>query len=308
MKRSLARYGVFALVAVLLGSSALMLGAKSSGSKKKGYLIRPKFWEDQKLKYRLEVEGDVRWTPKKPALLWGKVDTEFVFTLTEKAIREDGACIFDLAGERLKSKVDGPEGRVSVSATRSQWEVQREGHRRYIMREKNPLKNPMTVTIGPRGEFRGGTGLAPIARFFVAHMDRKFWDLLTVAPAEEVNVGDKWRADFKLQLPDSRGEPLQVDVEAKVTGWKKYGAHNCLVCELRAKAELKNTEVMLRNGDRIEVKSGKYEARGNVMWDLKQGLLCSAEAESTLSIICTKRSKTSFTGKAKAKLKLLSAR
>jgi len=286
----------------------LMLGAKSSGSKKKGYLIRPKFWEDQKLKYRLEVEGDVRWTPKKPALIWGQVATEFVFTLTEKAIREEGACVFDLAGERLKSKGDGPEGRVSLSATESQWEVQREGQRRYIMREKNPLKNPMSVTIGPRGEFQDGMGLVPIAGFFVTHMDRKFWDLLTVAPAEEVNVGDKWRADFKLQLPDSRSDPLQVRVEGKVTGWKKYGAHNCLVCELRAKGELKRTEVMLRNGDRVKVESCLYEARGQIMWDLKQGLLCSAEAESVVKIASIKSEKTSFNGKAKAKLKLLSAR
>lgn len=297
-----------AFIAVLFGLCCPSLAAKSSQSRGKGkHLIRLKFREGRRLKYRLQVKGGADWKPRKQGLTWGKLDTEFTFKLEGKTIRDSGACTFDLAGERLKSTVKGPKGTLSVSATRSSWEVSPQGGRRIVLPD-SPLKKPMTITIGPRGGFRGSTGLYPILPCFAVHVDLVFWTLLTVAPAEPVGVGDEWAVDFNVQLPDSRGKPLHVAGKGKVTGWEKYRGRRCLVIKLEAKAELEDTTITLRNGDSLHIKSGKYEVAGKAMWDVDAGLLCSAEAECELKVISDKPSQTTLTGQATSKLTLVSGK
>ena len=118
MRSSARRCLLWTLSIALLGSLGAEAGAAeatSTGSKK--YLIRHEFREGRKLKYRLEVDSDARWSPRKENLTWAKVNTDFTFRLKAKAVRESGACTFGLTGTKLKSKVEGPKGWIAVSYT-----------------------------------------------------------------------------------------------------------------------------------------------------------------------------------------------
>lgn len=306
--RGLPRHSAaFIFAVVFLGACVVGTQAHAaSGGPEKKYLIRHAFREGRKLKYRLEVEADAEWRPRQEGRTWGEVDTDFTFLLTGKTVRENGSCTFDLSGKKLMSKVRGPKGTVSVSATPSRFKISTPKGKVKI-RKENPLTKPMTATIGPRGAFLYGTGLFPVLPFFRVPVDRIAWHILTVAPPQEVGKGDRWERDFDVRLPDSIGKPLHVVAKARVAGWREVGGRRCLVIRLEGRAALKNTTVTLKNGDRLFVKRGTYEVEGAAMWDVKNGLLCSAEAACALKLISTKPSKAAWHSRGRVKLRLLSA-
>ena len=295
-------------VLVLLGVSLLGIGTSSSdAAKNEKHLIRLKFSQGRRLKYDWRVKSDLRWYPQRAGLTWGQVDTNITFELEEKLVRESGACTCVVHGKKLKSTVKGPKGTLSISATERSARISTPKNR---AKEtiKSPFDREMTVTIGPRGGVRYGTGIAVIAPYFRIGVDNIFWRMLTTAPKQAVGVGDEWKADFKLRLPDSRGEPLNVKGEARVLGWKKLNGHRCLVIKLNAKLTLKDTTVTFRNGDRRHIRKGEYEVGGVALWDVQGGILRAAEAEGEIRLDTDKPNKSILKGTGSARLRLLSTK
>lgn len=247
--------------------------------------IRLNFQAGQLLRYNLKLSGQTAWTPPVRGADLGQMATEFTFTLRAKALRPGGACTFDLLGETLQSAGQTAKGRIAVAASRQKSKLKARGKGSLaVSSDKSPLQKPMTLTFGPRGEFRFGTGLMPLAIYMLPHVDHRFWTLLTVAPARPVAPGDQWDVDFQLPVPGAKGKPLNVKGEWKVLGWQRYGSREVLAIGLAAQLDLKDSNVLLKNGDLIHVVAGTYGAAGKVLWDVEGGALCSATAEQQISI------------------------
>jgi hypothetical protein len=296
--------GFVTALSVGLLACLICVGGAEAGKK---YLIRHKFRDGQKLAYSLSVAGKAFWYPEQNDLSGGEMGTDFLFTLSHKVTRETGACTFDMRGQRLRSRVETEKGTISIEATPEECDLDIQGHRLEIDRA-NPLKHAATLTMGPRGVVRYGTGLGRLAPYFIVHVNPHFWRALTLAPREEVGVGDEWEESFNVRIPDSRGKPLNVKLRAKVTGWETHRGHRCLAGRVRAQLKLKETRVTLKNGDRLHVDRGEYEADGKVLWDPAQGILCHASARNRLTVTSTKPRKRRFSGQARCTLKLLDSK
>ena len=302
MNSAHAYLGLFVVLSLLI-TSAMAEPATNGGDK---HLIRHKFRDGRELRYSLSVAGRGRWDPEFRGSSGWQMSTDFRFTLSTKLIRESGACTFELVGEKLESELEGEEGKLKVEADRDGWEIT--GEKGELEPERgNPLTREMTLTMTPRGRVRYGTRLLRLAPFFIVHVDRHFWGPLTTAPRNPVGPGDSWEKDFKLDLPDSRGRPLRVTLKTRVTGWKNYRGRRCLAGRATAELNLKDTRVTLRNGDRLNVKNGRYQAEGTVLWDVGNGILCYASARNRLQIQAVDPTRR-FSGQARCTLKLLDAR
>lgn len=295
-----------AWIGVVVGLVACAGLADAAGAEKRKYLIRPKYRRGQKLAYSLSVAGSAAWHPEHNDLSGGEMATDFLFTLAHKRSRESGACTFDLRGRKLRSRVRNDKGTISIQATPRECELDIQGHE-FDIDKANPLKHEATLTVGPRGAVRYGTGLLRLAPYFIVHVNPHFWRALTLAPREEVAVGDEWEESFEFRIPDSTGRPLKVDLRAKVTGWETYRGHRCLAGRAAARLKLNQTRVTLKNGDLLLVDRGEYEAEGKVLWDPAKGLLCYASARNRLTVHSTKPGPRRFSGSARCTLKLLAA-
>jgi hypothetical protein len=299
------RLGVaVSLVLCLAGGPALGAGSGSKVGEKLD--VRHKFREGRQLRYRLVVDSDLRWRPSKSGLSRSSVDTDFTFKLTAKAVRQSGACTFGLVGEKLTSKVSNNKGTFRISASKSSFRVR--NSKGSLKLKKNPITQPMSVTLGPRGAVLFGTRLLPVLPFFAVGVGQPFWRHMTLAPLAPVAVGDVWDINFQRPLPDSTGGALEVVGKVKATGWRTVRRRKCLVLRAEGKATLKDTTVTLKNGDRVQIKSAVYDVKGAAMWDLKRGLLCYADAECELRVSSDKPSKRSLSGQSKSKLELLSVK
>jgi hypothetical protein len=245
--------------------------------------IRLVFTTGQLLRYDLKLSGQTAWTPQVRGADWGQMATEFTFTLRAKTLRADGACTFDLLGESLHSAGHTAKGKIAVAASRQKSKLKARGKGSLaVSSDRSPLQNPMTLTIGPRGEFRFGTGLIPLAIYMLPHVDHRFWTLLTVAPNKPVAPGDRWDVDFQMPVPGAAGKPLSVKGAWRVLGWQKYGSQDVLAIALAAQLDLKDSNVLLTNGDLVHVAKGSYTAAGKALWDVRSGVLCSATAEQQI--------------------------
>jgi hypothetical protein len=236
------------------------------------------------MRYNLKLSGTVAWAPHEKGLGWGKMDTDFTFDLATKVIRESGACTFHLAGQKIKSSVTGPKGRLGIIADRKKSKI-RINDEWQSPSNKTPLTKEMTLTQGPLGGVRFTTGTAPIALYLLPHVDLRFWALLTVAPPAKVAPGDEWSETFKLRVPGSRGRrPLKLTGRWKVVGYQQHRGRKVIALALAVKMDLKNSNVMLKNGDLVYVHSGSYVAAGKAMWDVSRGVLCYATADQKILI------------------------
>jgi hypothetical protein len=293
-------------VGVVAGLVVCAALADATGTEKTKYLIRPKYHRGQKLVYSLSVAGSTAWQPEHNDLSGGEMATDFLFTLAHKRSRESGACTFDLRGRKLRSRVKNDKGTISIQADPRECELDVQG-RGFDIDKGNPLKHETTLTLGPRGGVRYGTGLLRLAPYFVVHVNPHFWRALTLAPREEVAVGDEWQESFEFRIPDSTGRPLEVDLRVRVIGWETYRGHRCLAGRAAARLRLKKTRVTLKNGDLLLVDRGEYEAEGKVLWDPAKGLLRYVTARNRLTVRSSKPGTRRFSGSARCTLKLLAA-
>ncbi|MBI5724345.1 MAG: hypothetical protein HZA50_10340 [Planctomycetes bacterium] len=295
------KYGLIGTFAVL---APLCMGQTPKDGDK--VLVRPQYPDGQKLRYNLNMTGAAAWYPTQKDLNWGKMTTDLTFVLSHKVVRKSGACTYELTGENLKTTGEDNKGRFEVTADRQRIAGNLHGTT-FFAPELNPLTKEMTITVGPRWGFQFGTGLLPIAIYLLPSVDKLFWTLLTVAPEKEVASGDAWENEFEYQLPDSKGQPLKVKGAWKATGWEQYKGVKCLAMTLSAELSLKDTEVLLLNGDKVHVADGSYKADGKVLWDVEHGLMCSATAEQKILITCDRPDARALRSEVKCTLSLMEA-
>jgi hypothetical protein len=258
------------------------------------------------LRYRMQLAGDTAWTPPLRPADRVQMTTDFTFTLRAKTVRPGGACTFDLLGEALRSTGQTPAGRIDVAAGRGRSAVNLGGRQSIgLASAKSPLDGPMTITFGPRGEFRFGTGLVPLVIFMLPHVDHRFWNLLAVAPLQPVAPGDEWDVDFEVPVPGSEGKPLSIEGLWEVLHPERHGRREVLPIELTATLDLTDADVLLNNGDRIHVSSGNYHASGRALWDVEAGLLASATAEQSILVTAGRPVRRTLQSRNRCSLRLL---
>jgi hypothetical protein len=268
-------------------------------------LVRPKFAAGRVIRYNLKLSGSAAWAPHEKGLKWGKMETDFTFDLATKVIRERGLCMFNLAGQRIKSSASGPKGSLGIIADRRKVRL-KIGDAWQSPSNKTPLAKPMTLTQGPLGGVRFTTGVAPIAIYLLPHIDARFWGVLTAAPMVKVAPGDEWNQEFKWRIPDSRGNPLDLTGRWKVLGYQTHRGRRVLALALAVTMDLNNTQVMLRNGDLVYVHSGSYSAQGKAMWNVSRGVLSYAAADQKILIRAEKPKVRAFRSQHKCTLDLIS--
>ena len=289
------------LAAVVACALALQTSA-AEGAKK--HLIRLEFKKGQQLRYRLKTRGKVDWTPRLEGVDWADGKSQIEFVLKGKTKRDHGGGTYEFNGERIKSSLKGPKGKIKVSGDEKKLEISTSETRK-TLKVDSPFKKDMTLTVGPRFAVRDGTGLVPIAPHLAIPIGRLFWHILSTAPAQEVGVGDKWEVDFEVRIPDSRGQKLKVKGNAAVTGWKTVSKRKCLVIAIEGETKLDDTTITLRNGDRVHVKKGRYEAAGRAYWNVKNGALVKLKAEAKLNVEASKPKRQKLKAEGEAELKLL---
>lgn len=304
-----------ALAAVLVFALAVSGWAEGTDGEKGGdrdrpgapkVSVRPSYVPGRKLQYNLKLSGATAWTPKPKGMHWGKMVTDFTFVLATKTIRESGACTFALLGEKLKSVANGPKGAVEVVADRKKARYKVEG-KGQIETDETPLAKAMTVTFGPLGAVRFHTGIVHVAPYLLPHVDRRFWALLTLAPVSDVAPGDKWEDSFDLPVPGGVGRPLKLTGKWQALGWQTYRRQKVFATALTAELKLDDSELILKNGDRVHVTSGTYEAVGKVLWNVDRGLLCFATATQKILIKADKPTPRALRSEHKCTLQLLRA-
>lgn len=285
---------------------AMATSALGDGESDK-HLIRLEFKEGQRLKYRLKTRGEVEHTPRRYGLNWLDGRSEIEFVLKGKTERDNGGGTYEFNGTRLESRLKTRKSTLKVAADENRIKIERSCSRRDL-RADSPFKKDMTVTLGPRFAVRDSTGMFPIRPFFTIPMGGIFWYILSTAPDEKVGVGDKWDVEFDVRLPDSHGQKMKVKGRASVTGWKTVSKRKCLVIAIDGRTTLEDTTITFRNGDKMHVRNGHYEAAGKAYWDVRNGMLVLVEAESELYVRATKPKKQTLEAEGEAELKLLSSR
>jgi len=293
--------------AMLLGAAAVIVPADGADNNtEEKVLIRPQYKIGRTLVYNLNLTGVSAWTPSSEGLGWGKANTDFTFGLRAKTLRDNGSCTMELLGENLVSTAEGPKGKLEITATRERIKLKANG-RTLTSRDNNPLVREMTVTAGPRGEYRFGTGLVDLAVYLLPNLDKGFWTLLTIAPANPVGVGDTWEDEFDLPVPGGEGRPLKVHGKWKVVGWETYREQKVLAITLAAELELNASDLILKNGDRAQQATGTYKAEGKVLWDVGRGVLCSAAAQQKMFVKADTPTPRALRSEAKCAMQLLKA-
>jgi len=261
------------------------------------------------LRYHLLLAGQTAWNPPLRPADRVQMATEFTFTLRAKTLRSGGACTFDLLGEGLRSTGQTPAGRIDVAAGRGQSAVNLGGRETIgFASGKSPLDGPMTLTLGPRGQYRFSTGLLPLVIYMLPNVDHRFWTLATVAPLQPVAPGSEWGVEFAMPVPGAEGRPLAVKGEWRVLDRERFGRRDVLPIELTATLDLADSNVLLNNGDEIHVSMGSYSATGKALWDVEAGLLCSATAEQSIRIAADLPVRRTLRSENRCTLRLLGTR
>ena len=299
---------VLLATAVVAGESAAADEADKKQQDAKSVVVRLKFEPGRLMRYNITLAGQTAWTPALPQGQWGQMATDFTFVLRTKTVRPDASCTFDLLGETLRCTGQSAKGRIDVAANRQRVKLGLHGRDSLgLAGDRSPLAKPMTVTLAPRGQWRFGTGLAPMAIFMLPNVDHRFWTQLTTAPKDPVTPGDDWQLELNLPVPGSKGLPLKVRCTSRVAGWEKADGRNLLAIESEAKLELKDTNLLLNNGDKIHVVAGNYHARGKALWDVEAGYLFSAEAHQQLAADADLPIQRQLRSENRCKLRLLHA-
>jgi hypothetical protein len=268
--------------------------------------VRLKFPAGRIARYRLQLAGQQAWNPRLAGLQWGQMATDFEFTLHTKTVRPERTCTFDLLGETLRSTGKTFRGRIDVAATRQGSTLGVRGRDSVGLESRHSLlQQPMTVTLDSRGRFRYGTGLLPLAIYMLPHVDHRFWNLLAHAPEQSVQPGQRDDVSLQVPIPGAQGKTLQISGARETAGWKTVKGRGLLAIKLGAQLDVQDTNLVLKNGDRVHVVSGSYLAKGQALWDVDNGLLYSAEAQQALLLTADLPVPRALRSETKCSLKLL---
>lgn len=245
--------------------------------------LRPQYKVGQTLTYCWDIKSNSSWLPKKSDTDWAQSQVAFNFDLACKAVRDNGHATFDVNGHQLKAEIEGEKGKIGIDATDDKAKILLNGN--WVSNtERTPLQHEVTVTMDERFRYRYGTGLRHLALYFAHQVDGRFWTMLTAAPDKPVRVGQEWQDSFEMPIPGaSTDKPLQVDGRWKVVGWTTFRGQKVLSIALAARLKLDDTDVTLRNGDRVHLVTGSFEAQGQAYWHPQTGILMRAAAEQSFN-------------------------
>ena len=308
MKRQPMLRCVASMAAAVLLAAAPPAGAQAPGAVK----VRPIYEQGRRLRYQLTLSGATAWAPTVQGVTWGKMKTDFTFVLATKVLRttglQKGCCTFRLLGEHLRSEGSGANGAFGGDATRDRTRVKVKDRWQVTVQDRSPLRKDMTLTLGPLGGFRFGTRLGGLVLYMLPHVDHRFWTLLTIAPNRDVAPGDHWEQAFEFPVPGSTGKPLKLTGKWQEAGWERYRGRSVLALTLAAELDLKDANVMLKNGDLVHVTSGTYKAEGKAKWDVAGGVLCHATASQKVLIKADQPGRRALRSECESTLQLLAAR
>jgi len=274
MNTRVAGWAVLTLIMVLVGGSLPAQADAPAGP----ITIRPQYKEGMALAYHWKMAAKTGWLPAQQGVDFVAGETDFVFTLAGKTLRDDGSMTFRVLGDTLHAKGESNKGRIGVEATAKQARLLL-NNSWFGPSNNTPLAHEITITLGSRFEGKLGTGLEHIAPYFLPSIDHTFWSRLTEAPEAALTVGQAGEKSFEWPLPGTSSKPVDVKAAWKVEAPRLYRGQRVLPIRLAAKLELDNTPAVLANGDKINLKHAVYEAEGVAYWHLEKGILCYAEAQ-----------------------------
>jgi hypothetical protein len=265
-----------------------------------GVTIRPEFTPQTNLRYAWHLENENRWTPKTAAGDWSTMETDFDVVLKAANLLRNGGCEFDLKGTHLRSVAKGPKGAIGIDATPTQAKLLL-GDTWLKPGPKTPLKKPMTLTVGPRFEITGATGVEPIALYLLPGVDPRIWLALTTAPKDPIVPGTDWEHDFKVPIKELGGKMLDVTVAFSVMPSSPRA--NRLAISMAADMDLDDFTAQVDKLGTVRIANGRLELSGEAVWNVDSGVLEKATAEQKLRLAVAKP-KTVFTHRAASTMTL----
>lgn len=270
-------------------------------------LIKPQYREGMVLSYRWDLAGRSAWNPPQDDVDWLEGTTRFEFDLQGKTLRDDGSLTFEIQGKHLAAEGQSNKGKLGVEATPDKARL-RVNHEWTKWHEHTPLRHEMTVTLGNRFEPRLSTGLAAMIPYFLPQVDWRFWTMATSAPKDAVKVGDSWEQEFQWPVPWASRIPLNVKARWTVLAAKMYKGQRVIPIRLEARLTTSDAPWVLDNGDRVQIRSAVYEARGTAYWHEERGILCYADVAEQLTAYAQPPDTRRLEHQATSKLELLGAR
>jgi hypothetical protein len=273
--------------------------AAASASAGEGVLLRADFEPGQRLHYSWRLESTSTWSPQIEGTLSGTMTTEFDFVLAAEHVAANGNCDFALEGQKLESVAQGDKGGLGVRANprEASWLI---GTHWTRPGPKTPLADPMTLSLGPRFNVTGSSGLEPIALYFLPSVDFRVWLALMTAPEVPVKPGTSWHQTFEIPVKDLGGRILTVD--ATYTASLEADATE-LVIGMGAELSLDDFDIDLPKTGTVHVVHGTYSVEGSTRWDLERGVPLEIEAGQSISAQAD-RPRTTFTSEATSRMTL----
>jgi len=281
-----------------LASLVLVLAAVPATAGQ-GVLLRADFEPGQRLHYTWRLESTSTWSPPIKGTLSGTMTTDFDFDLVAEHVAANGTCTFALEGKNLESVARGDKGGLGVRATPTEasWLIGKKWSR---PGPKTPLEEPMTLSLGPRFNVSGSSGLEPIAIYFLPSVDFRVWLALMTAPEVAVKPGTNWSQTFEIPVKDLGGRILTVD--AAYTATLEAGGEE-LVIGMRAELSLDDFDIDLSWAGTVHIVHGTYSINGSTRWDVDRGVPLEIVAEQSIAAQAD-RPRTTFTSQATSRMTL----
>ena len=251
--------------------------AASAATAADGVRIRAAFAPGQDLHYRWHLEATNEWTPTVPGTDSGTMRTDFDFHLVAERV-DRGVGTFRVEGQSLESVAEGAKGALGISATPDQAKLLL-GQKWLKPGPKTPLKERITVDLGPRFNVSGSSGFRHIALYFLPSVDYRIWLALMTAPEGPLVPGKEWTKKFEVPIEELGNRPLAVDVYLRSDEGEATAAGRTMVVRLAGKLGLSDFDVDLKKGRTLHVASGTYSVSGRTVWDVARGVPLSIEAE-----------------------------
>jgi hypothetical protein len=242
-----------------------------------GIRIRAEFAPGQQFHYTWELEGTNTWTPPISGTMSGTMRTDFDFDLVAERV-VDGEATFLVKGRSLESVAKGPKGALGINASPEQAKLLL-GKTWTKPGPKTPLKNRITLTLGPRFNVTGSSGLQHIALYFLPGVDHRVWFALMTAPKTPLEPGKGWTQKFRVPIKELGDRPLDVDLHFRVDESTTEDGRRVVVVRLSGKLGLTDFDVDLKKGRTLHVTSGTYSVTGRTEWDAARGIPLTIEAE-----------------------------
>lgn len=261
---------------------ALVAGASMTAAAD-GTRIRATFAPGQDLHYRWHMEATNTWDPPIPGADSGTMKTDFDFHLVAERM-EALDCLFRVDGRSLESIAEGKKGALGISASPREAKLLL-GKRWLKPGPKTPLKERITVTLGPRFNVTGSSGLQHLALYFLPSVDGRVWLALMTAPELPLEPGQEWSQKFTVPVKELGDRPLDIGVDFRIEEASDDRGRRTLIVNMSGKLALADFDVKLKKGQTLHVARGTYTVFGRTDWDVARGIPTSVEADQWIEVV-----------------------